>query len=258
MSLSPKLMKLASCSVRDENVDFASFTKTWLSDRIHDNVIHIPGYNIARKDRILGHHGGVCLYIKNSIAYQVLSQCQHPPLELLWVKARTHLTHRLPRGITSIVFGIVYHPSREVLWVKTPTHRLPRGITSIVFGIVYHPPSANPSEMIEYLFDQLSFIESTFPSCGLMLLGDFNRLNVSRISSQFRLKQLVKFPTRGSHTLDLVLTNLGEYYSVPKKLPPFGLSDHFTILINPKSRPISGTDKNVVKIRDLRPSRRLA
>ena len=95
------------------------------------------------------------------------------------------------------------HPSREVLWVKTPTHRLPRGITSIVFGIVYHPHSANPSEMVEYLFDQLSFIESTFPSCGLMLLGDFNRLNVSRISNQFRLKQLVKFPTRGSHTLDL-------------------------------------------------------
>ena len=210
-------MKLASCSVRDENVDFASFTKTWLSDRIHDNVIHIPGYNIARKDRILGHHGGVCLYIKNSIAYQVLSQCQHPPLELLWVKARTHLTHRLPRGITSIVFGIVYHPH-----------------------------SANPSEMVEYLFDQLSFIESTFPSCGLMLLGDFNRLNVSRISSQFRLKQLVKFPTRGSHTLDLVLPNLGECYSVPKKLPPFGLYDHFTILVNPKSRPISGTDKKVV------------
>ena len=104
----PKLMKLASCSVRDENVDFASFTETWLSDRIHVNVIHIPGYNIARKDRILDHHGGVCLYIKNSIAYQVLSQCQHPSLELLWVKARTH---RLPRGITSIVFGIVYHAS---------------------------------------------------------------------------------------------------------------------------------------------------
>ena len=55
-----------------------------------------------------------------------------------------------------------------------------------------------------------------------MLLGDFNRLNVSRISSQFRLKQLqVKFPIRGSHTFDLVLTHFGEYYSVPKKLLPF-------------------------------------
>ena len=70
-----------------------------------------------------------------------------------------------------------------------------------------------------------------------MLLGDFNRLNVSRISRQFRLKHLVKFPTRGCHILDLVLTNQGEYYSVPKKLPPFGLSDHFAILVNPKSRP---------------------
>ena len=51
MSLSPKIDEI-SCSVRDENVDFASFTETWLSDRIHDNVIHITSYNITRKDRI--------------------------------------------------------------------------------------------------------------------------------------------------------------------------------------------------------------
>ena len=71
MSLSPKIDEI-NYSVRDENVDFANFTETWLSDRIHDNVIHIPGYSIARKDRTLGHHGGVCLYVKHSIAYQFL------------------------------------------------------------------------------------------------------------------------------------------------------------------------------------------
>ena len=37
-------------------------------------------------------------------------------------------------------------------------------------------------------------------------------------------------------TLDLILTNLDKFYQSPKKLPPFGLSDHFTIFTTPKRK----------------------
>ena len=47
----------------------------------------------------------------------------------------------------------------------------------------------------------------------------------------------VKFPTRGLNTLDLILTNLNDYYDTPIKLPPFGLSDHVTIEVQPLARP---------------------
>ena len=53
---------------------------------------------------------------------------------------------------------------------------------------------------------------------------------------QFRLKQLVKFPTRCSNTLDLILTSFPQYYGIPTKLPPFGLSHHSTAVVEPKFR----------------------
>ena len=40
---------------------------------------------------------------------------------------------------------------------------------------------------------------------------------------------MVKFPTGGERTLDLILTNLAKFYQNPEKKPPFGLSDHFTV-----------------------------
>jgi hypothetical protein len=69
------------------------------------------------------------------------------------------------------------------------------------------------------------------PNAAIILAGDFNRLNTAQITIQFHLKQLVKFPTRGERTLDLILTNLNKFYQAPTKDPPFGLSDHYTVIL---------------------------
>ena len=55
-------------------------------------------------------------------------------------------------------------------------------------------------------------------------------------SSQFKLKQLVHFSSRGYRTLDVILTNLSQFYDYPKQSPPFGLSDHLTIYMFPKAK----------------------
>ena len=55
--------------------------------------------------------------------------------------------------------------------------------------------------MLEYLAKSLTDIEGHYPGCGIILAGDFNRLNVSRLSRQFRMKQLVHLHTRGDQTL---------------------------------------------------------
>ena len=124
-------------------------------------------------------------------------------------------------------------------------------------GTVYNPPSANDALMLGYLSDSLSQIEANCPECGLILTGDFNELNMSRIPYAFNIKQIVQFPTRGQSKLDLVLTNLSTYYDVPRKLSPFGLSDHATIKVQPLSRRNYPKDKFVVKSRDTRPLNRL-
>ena len=72
MSLAPKIDEIRCC-VSNWKPDVACFTETRLYDGINDNHIHIPGYNFITKNRTTGSHGGVCLYIKNSIKFKSLA-----------------------------------------------------------------------------------------------------------------------------------------------------------------------------------------
>ena len=112
----------------------------------------------------------------------------------------------------------------------------PRGISLIILGGIYLPPGSHDLAMIDYLIDSLTRVEAMYSNCGIVLMGDLNRLRTSSISRFFKLKQLVNFPTRGQRTLDVILTNIPQFYDVPERLAPFGLSDHFTISLFPKVR----------------------
>ena len=226
MSLAPKIDEVRDVIYRG-NYDFVSFVETWLQGHIHDNVVDIQGYNLIRRDRCERQHGGVCIYIKDSIEFSVLDE----------------------------LFDSLF----EVLWINMRPTRLPRGFTNLIVGTVYHPPSAENAAMLNYLSNCLSVMESRFPNCGFIILGDFNKLNTSRLRTGYDLKQLVNFPTRGNNTLDIVLTNLNAFFDQPTKCSPFGLSDHMSIEVRPVERGnIQEKSKLTVKTRDLRPSSRLA
>ena len=104
----------------------------------------------------------------------------------------------------------------------------------------------------------MSSIESRFPNSCQLIVGYFNRLNTKRLQNSFDLKQIVKFPTRGDKILDLVLTNLREFYKDPIQRPPHGLSNHMTIEVQPKDRSQLPDSRSTIKTRDLKPSNRLA
>ena len=105
----------------------------------------------------------------------------------------------------------------------------------------------------EHLFNCLAEAKS---NCTLIIVGDFNRLDVTRLKRHFHLKQIVKAPIRKDAILDLLLTNLHNHYDTPQIFPPFGLSDHNTISVSPLVRkPGTTSDKFVLK-RDLQPSRK--
>ena len=90
-------------------------------------------------------------------------------------------------------------------------------------------------------------------------MGDFNRLDTSSFRNAFKLKQIVKFHTRRNHqTLDLVLTNIKEFYEEPIKRPAFGLSDHASVELQPLSRCKSQSLKRSIISRDQRESYRVA
>ncbi|PFX15723.1 hypothetical protein AWC38_SpisGene20057 [Stylophora pistillata] len=222
MSLAPKIDELRHV-VQNANLDCICITESWLRSSIHDNVVGLEGFNIIRRDRVESEHGGVCMYIKDTSNFTGLAELQKPSFEMLWVKLRPFC--------------------------------LPRGCNFIVVGTLYHPPSASDPAIMEYLIKCLSTIESYYPNCGILLAGDFNRLQITRLRNNFQLKQMVHFPTRGRRTLDLVLTNISEYYQDPIERPPFGLSDHASIELQPKERAHVKQPTITIKTRVLRPSK---
>ena len=223
MSLAPIIYELRYV-LQNENLNCVCISESWLRSHIHNNVVALKGFNIIRKDRVESEHGGVCVYVKDTITFTILNDLHDPSFEMLWIKLR-------------------------------PT-RLPRGCTSIVVGTLYLPPSASDVVIMEYLTKCLSIIESPFENCGFLVLGDFNRLDISPLRNNFQLKQIVHFPTRGRRTLDLILINISEYYQAPIERPPFGLSDHATIALQPKERAHMKQTTITIKARDLRTSKR--
>ena len=225
MLLAPKIDEVCHYA-HYPNLDLICLTETWLHCHIQDSVVSMNGFNLIRKDRQESSHGGVCVFIKDLIPFIVLEDLSESPLEVLWIKLR---------------------PAR-----------LPRGVNSIVLGIVYHRPSSSDSAMLEYLTNCLSSIESQYPNSGIILLRDFNQLNIASLKRGYNLKQIVKFPTRGSNILDLVLTNLKDLFKDPIQRAPFGLSDHVSVEVQPQVRSHFPPSKQKVKSRDLRAGSRLA
>jgi len=123
---------------------------------------------------------------------------------------------------------------------------------------VYHPPSSDGPALISHLFQSLAAVETRYPNHGIIIAGDFNRLKTNSIQKHFKMKQLVKSPTRLNATLDSILTNLHDFYSLPVHLPPFGLSDHHTIIVKPRERLTSRACKKTIKVRDKRTSNKQA
>ena len=94
-------------SLNLQNIDIALFTETWLKNTIPNEVIYIAGYHLYRRDRINRIHARVCMFIKGSIISQELTELQSEEHEVLWLNVRPR---RLPRGFSSIIIGVVYHP----------------------------------------------------------------------------------------------------------------------------------------------------
>nr|CAH7754851.1 unnamed protein product [Callosobruchus chinensis] len=76
-----------------------ALSETWLSDKIVDEIITVPGYNLVRADRGT-RGGGVALYLRNDLIYSVIPVSSN--IEQLWVSLR----------INGVVFalGCVYKP----------------------------------------------------------------------------------------------------------------------------------------------------
>ena len=73
----------------------------------------------------------------------------------------------------------------EVLWLNVRPRRLPRGISSIDIGVVYHPPGAYNESMRDYMRDCPTKVECLHPDIGVIVAGDFNKLDAKSSCGYF-------------------------------------------------------------------------
>ena len=123
----------------------------------------------------------------------------------------------------------------ESLWLYLRPNRIPRGFSCIVAAVIYHPQKANDISIRNFLFQSLALVESKYLNYGFLTAGDFNPLDINHLLRHFHLRQNVTASPRKDATLDLVLTNVHEFYTSPLAFPPFGLSDHSTVEASPTS-----------------------
>ena len=65
--------------------DLGFFTETRLRETISDSQVNIPGYSFIARNRCVDIHGGVGLYIHDSIKFKPLDEFSDPDFESLWV-----------------------------------------------------------------------------------------------------------------------------------------------------------------------------
>ncbi len=184
------------------NKDFSNsavlcFTETWLNDAITDSVLHLPNFQLIRADRDAestgkSRGGGTCFYINE-------------------------------RWCTDVTVLKMCCSDLETLFINCKPFYSPREICSFILVRVYIPSQAHARSAVQKLADQITDTEQQHPDSVLIILGDFNKANLSRELPKYR--QHITCPTRDSNLLDHCYTAIKDaYHSVPRAA--LGLSDH--------------------------------
>ncbi len=109
---------------------------------------------------------------------------------------------------------------------------------------VYIPPDARVSAALELLADQITHTEQRYPDSFFVILGDFNKANLTRELPKYR--QHITCPTRDSNILDHCNTVLKDaYHSVPRAA--LGLSDHCLVHLLPAYRQKLKSSKPILR-----------
>ena len=142
-----------------KNRDFPSsavlcFTETWLSGLIPDSALHLAGFQLCRADRdteLSGKTkgGGICFYINSGWCNDVTVIQQH------------------------------CSPDLESFIINCKPFYSPREFASFILVGVYIPPQANVQDAQRMLADQILCVERSNPDYLVIVLGDFNKGNLT-------------------------------------------------------------------------------
>ncbi|KAL6467851.1 hypothetical protein MHYP_G00235280 [Metynnis hypsauchen] len=182
-------------------------TETWLSAEISNEAIKPVGFSVHRADRtkdLFGKSkgGGVCFMINNA-----------------WCDQRN------VQSFCSTDLGYLIIPCR-LLW-------LPREILELTVTTMYIPPQVDTDLAFRKLFDAVNKQETVSPKAASIVVVDFNKANFREVAPKYF--QHISCSTQRSCTLDHCYSSFLEAYKALPQ-PPFGKSDHLSILLLPTYR----------------------
>ena len=90
---------------QNSNAAVIGVSETWLDSSVRDSEISIPNYTVFRKDRN-SHGGGVCVYVRNDIAYNKRTDLMQDNLESLWIELKLPKTR-------PILVCVAYRPPKQ-------------------------------------------------------------------------------------------------------------------------------------------------
>ena len=110
----------------------------------------------------------------------------------------------------------------EIVWgIMRPKSNLSSGLKEIIAVSFYCPPqSTNKSKLLDHILMTVHMLLSKYPNAGLIIGADKNDLNItSLISGIPRVRQIVSLATHKDKILDIILTNLHQFYQIPTIAP---------------------------------------
>ena len=223
-SLLPKIHELRHI-VQKTSAFIIGITESWLDSTISDSEINIPGYIVVRQDRNR-EGGGVCIFIKEDLAFNHRKDLYHEKLEMVWV---------------------------EILF----PHCKP-----LLIGSCYRPPDMSD---FYKLFEECCYHKEFFSDLETIVLRDFNSNALKQQSNMFSAVkhlmfifnwvQLINTPTRITPTsescLDLIFVSHRDKISQSGVIN-IGLSDHFLTYCTRKVQRGSFNTHNSVRIRSMK------
>ncbi|XP_071954198.1 uncharacterized protein [Antedon mediterranea] len=223
-SLLPKIDEIRSIAKKTD-VSLIAISESWLDKSVNNSEISIDNYSIERKDRCTNSvGGGVCLYIRNDLTYNVRDDLQNDDIESLWINIL------LPKT-KPILIGTCYRPEKQRSFftsLETICGDILQGQEVIILGDFNVDVSSNNLSKNKW---------------------------VSQFCNMFNLTQLIKDPTRITCTtstiIDLIFSseplNIFQYGVIP-----YGVSDHFITYCTRKIVKIPIKRHKTIKIRSMK------
>jgi hypothetical protein len=168
--------------IKESKPSIVCLTETHVTENVFDSELGVKNYSLVRNNSNSSHTGGMSIYIRDSINYEIISnkQCGSN-----WFSA-----------------------------IKTFETK------KYIFGVLYHSPSSSDSEFIDLFDNWCEELFEISEDCEFVITGDFNidfripnfyQRKLQNVFESYGLRQMTNESTRITATtetmIDLVLTN---------------------------------------------------